>query len=100
MLHICARVGFQSTIFTLQAYRLKINGRNAFYGYEYQFWCTTNTIRKHKTKIAMAIGFGGQRIYLIPTLNLVIVITEGNYNELTDLPDELVSKFIFPAIKK
>lgn len=48
----------------------------------------------------MAIGFGGQKIYLIPTLNLEIVITAGNYNELSDLSDELISKYIFPAIKK
>lgn len=77
----------------------QINGRNASYGYGYQFWCTIDTIRKHETKIAMAIGFGGQRIYLIPTLNLEIVFTAGNYNELSDLSDELISKFIFPAIK-
>jgi CubicO group peptidase (beta-lactamase class C family) len=83
-----------------QSLAWQINARNLLQGYGYQFWCTKGIIAGKETNIATAIGFGGQRIYLIPELNLEIVITAGNYNDLSDLPDQIVSKYIFPAISK
>jgi CubicO group peptidase (beta-lactamase class C family) len=78
----------------------QINARNTMQGYGYQFWVSKANIANKETQIAMAIGFGGQRMYLIPDFNLEVVITAGNYNDLSDLSDEVVFKHIFPAIKK
>jgi CubicO group peptidase (beta-lactamase class C family) len=68
-------------------------------GYGYQFWCGRDSILGKDVKIALGIGYGGQRIYLLPAIDLVIVVTAGNYNEHSDLSDEVVGKFIRPAIK-
>jgi CubicO group peptidase (beta-lactamase class C family) len=69
-------------------------------GYGYQFWCGTDTILGKGVNLALAIGFGGQRIYLIPSLDLCIVATAGNYDDKSDLTDLVVEKFIKPSIQR
>ena len=46
-----------------------------------------------------AQGNGGQRIYLLPEQDLVVVITGGNYNSQSP-SDELIAKYILPAFNK
>jgi CubicO group peptidase (beta-lactamase class C family) len=46
-----------------------------------------------------AQGNGGQRIFLFPKEDLVVVITGGNYNSKSP-SDELISKYILPAFNK
>ncbi|HVI48931.1 MAG TPA: serine hydrolase [Chitinophaga sp.] len=67
-------------------------------GYGYQFWCARPTIGQ-PVDVVMAVGFGGQRICLIPSLDVEIVMTAGNYNELSDTSDKLLEQYIFPAIQ-
>lgn len=46
-----------------------------------------------------AQGNGGQKIYVFPKQNIVVVITGGNYN--TQSPsDELIEKYILPSFNK
>lgn len=46
-----------------------------------------------------AQGNGGQKIYVFPKQNMVVVITGGNYN--TQSPsDELIEKYILPSFNK
>jgi CubicO group peptidase (beta-lactamase class C family) len=46
-----------------------------------------------------AQGNGGQKIYIWPELNMVTVITGGNYN--TQSPsDEIIAKYILPSFNK
>ncbi len=68
-------------------------------GYGYQFWCSWGSAAGKRVSVVQAIGFGGQRICLIPALRVSIIVTAGNYNELSDLPDKMISTFILPAIK-
>lgn len=49
-------------------------------GYGFQFWTFTETINNQKLDIQEAKGNGGQRIYICKSLNLIVVITAGNYN--------------------
>ncbi len=83
-----------------QSLRWQINARNARIGYGYQFWVNKGRIANKETEIPVAIGFGGQRIYLIRDFNMEVVVTAGNYNDLSDLTDEIVFKQIFPAITR
>jgi CubicO group peptidase (beta-lactamase class C family) len=46
-----------------------------------------------------AQGNGGQRIFIFPEQNMVVVTTGGNYN--TQSPaDELIRKYILPSFNK
>lgn len=48
--------------------------------YGYQWWVDLEPLSGEQTLFPVARGNGGQRIYLVPDLGLVVVITAGNYN--------------------
>jgi CubicO group peptidase (beta-lactamase class C family) len=50
-------------------------------GYGYQFWTGAIDHRGRRLPWAAGFGNGGQRLYLVPALDLVVVTTAGGYNE-------------------
>ena len=61
-------------------------------GYGYQWWVMDSGDY-------MAIGYGGQRIYISPENNMVVVFT-ARLNKLTRfLPANLLQRYILPAVK-
>ena len=71
-----------------------------FYGF--QFWCADATINNSQTKVFAAQGNGGQWVVMIPTLELTIVVTAGNYgnNQLSSQSYAMIENEIYPAIQK
>jgi CubicO group peptidase (beta-lactamase class C family) len=70
---------------------------NTPYGYLWWHpWLMVNGIRNDATA---AKGNGGQRIYLRPDLNMVVVITGGNYNAESS-SDNLLAHYILPAFNR
>ena len=68
-------------------------------GYGYQWWLRTYYSGTGDIEAYYAAGWGGQRITVFPSLDMVVVFTGGNY--LTDEPvDEIIEDFILPAIKE
>lgn len=69
--------------------------------YGYQFWIQTAQIGGRPARVAMAAGNGGQRIFVIPSQDLVAVTTAGAYNA----PDHAValwrffSERVLPALR-
>jgi len=61
--------------------------------YGYQWWITKDGYTYY------ASGFGGQRIYIIPVLNMVIVMTAGNFED-SSLGDGIVTKITEALISK
>lgn len=57
-----------------------VDGRDA--GYGYQWW--TGHLQWHGQDLewASAVGNGGQRVFVVPALDLSIVMTAGDYGEL------------------
>lgn len=49
-------------------------------GYGYQFWTYSETINNKTYDITEAKGNGGNSIFLCKKLNLLVVVTAGNYN--------------------
>lgn len=69
-------------------------GKPHFEKYGYNWWVTTN----NGFNAFFAGGFGGQYIYVVPELNLVVVIT-CNTDEHRENARFLINDFVVPAIK-
>ena len=69
-----------------------------FQNYGYQWWLGTARDDAH-TPWIMAVGYGGQRIMLIPSRDLVMVITAGMYRNRaqTDITFEVLLDGVLPA---
>lgn len=67
-------------------------------GYGYQFWTFVDSLNLKPTATAEAIGLGGQRIFMNKELDLLVVMTAGNYNLKTQ-SDDLFRMYILPAVR-
>lgn len=70
-------------------------------GYGFQFWTFTEIVNEKPIDIQEAKGNGGQRIFFCKSLNLLVVITAGNYNnwEIKNDSKALLTNYILPTIK-
>lgn len=78
----------------------KISDRSfGFQNYGYQWWLGTARDDAH-TPWMMAVGYGGQRIMLLPSLDVVMVLTAGMYHNRaqTDITFEVLLDGVLPAI--
>lgn len=68
--------------------------------YGYQNWQDQAQIGGKTVEWSAAYGFGGQRIFVVPSADLVVVITTGNYRSdpQETVPQELLTRFILPAV--
>jgi CubicO group peptidase (beta-lactamase class C family) len=67
--------------------------------YGYLWWRQWLNVDGKRVDGITAKGNGGQRIYLWPTLDMVVVITGGSYNEQSP-SDEIQIKYLLPATMK
>jgi CubicO group peptidase (beta-lactamase class C family) len=67
--------------------------------YGYLWWRQWLSVNGRRVDGVTARGNGGQRIYLWPDLNMVAVITGGNYNERSP-SDQLLINYILPSFVK
>src|SRR5262245_25468264 len=56
-------------------------GRGAGTGYGYYWWTGDIDWQGRKLSWSAAVGNGGQRLFLVPALDLVVVMTAGAYND-------------------
>ena len=66
-------------------------------GYNYLWWRQAFRLEGRLVEAMAANGYGGQRIWAFPDLNLVIVVTAANYENPTPA-DTLVERDVFPAL--
>lgn len=71
-----------------------------FQSYGFQWWLGSVRDEAH-TPWVMAVGYGGQRIMLIPSRDLVMVLTAGMYGNRaqTDITFEVLLDRILPAVR-
>jgi CubicO group peptidase (beta-lactamase class C family) len=67
--------------------------------YGYHWWL--GKLRANDQPWMGAFGNGGQRLFIIPSVQLVVVITAGNYNKPDQwkLPVAVMSKVVMPALR-
>lgn len=54
-------------------------------GYGYQWWLGESILGEKKIPWSLALGNGGQLIFIIPSLDMVIVTTAGGYGDPTSI---------------
>jgi CubicO group peptidase (beta-lactamase class C family) len=81
---------------TLQFYTTAVEDPKTYYGY--QFWGADVTVNNSKINAYAAMGKGGQVILIIPALELVVVVTAGNYSTGVDRSYDMIANEIYPAI--
>lgn len=74
--------------------KAKLNGKN----YGFLWWIHTGTINNVPTNVYTASGNGGQFIYIIPNLNMVVAMTGGNVDSpYTSQGFSILYNYIIPA---
>jgi CubicO group peptidase (beta-lactamase class C family) len=79
----------------------RINGEGLYY-YGYQWWLG-RTMRDDKSlHWAAGVGYGGQRLYAVPDLDLVVVINAGHYDGPLQgiIPFGIFTRVVLPAVKE
>jgi CubicO group peptidase (beta-lactamase class C family) len=70
-------------------------------GYGYQWWLYRFKCENETVDAYAAVGWGGQRIFVFPTLDLIVVFTAGNYStphgQVYAMMYSMVNAFILPA---
>jgi len=80
---------------------VKIAGQYPGMGYGYLWWTLEYPYHGRTIKGYFASGNGGQEAVAIPELDLVIVVTGGNYNDRAgwSMVREYIPKYILAAVK-
>jgi CubicO group peptidase (beta-lactamase class C family) len=58
----------------------QIGRPDGIYFYGYQWWLGRSLLGKRELRWAAAMGRGGQHIFVVPELDLVVVLTAGIYD--------------------
>jgi CubicO group peptidase (beta-lactamase class C family) len=67
-------------------------------GYGYLWWLSEVPVAGQVVRSFAASGAGGQVIAVFPELQMVVVITGGNYDNDEGQPFEIMGRFILPAV--
>ncbi len=69
----------------------QINGQSLFF-YGYHWWLGRSLVDKREVTWASAVGWGGQRMFVVPSHDLVVTVLAGLYDNmfLQPIPGEVV----------
>ena len=94
-----ARVVSESWITAATAPQIKTI-YSGYYGY--QFWLGASSVSGRRIDWVAAQGQGGQRIFVVPSLDVVAVVTAGNYygnDRLASLvPQTVLDEYVLPSV--
>jgi CubicO group peptidase (beta-lactamase class C family) len=71
-----------------------------FYGY--QFWLGRSLVHGREVEWALGLGYGGQRLFIVPALDLVMLVHAGLYRSAIQgmVPLMVLNRYVLPAIKE
>ena len=74
---------------------------DAKYRYGYQWWIGASQVGGRTINWAAAVGNGGQRVFVFPSLELLVVCTAGDYYnvEKQDIFNTLADRYVLPAVR-
>jgi CubicO group peptidase (beta-lactamase class C family) len=76
----------------------RVNGEGLYY-YGYQWWLGRTMRNEQSLHWAAGVGWGGQRLYAVPDLDLVVMINAGHYGGPLQalIPFGIFTKVVLPA---
>ena len=74
----------------------------ALFFYGYQFWLGRSLVDGHEVKWTSAVGLGGQRLYVIPDLDMVVVVNSGMYasDRQGRVALQVLDRYVMPAVEQ
>ena len=75
--------------------RINVEGYGALY-YGYQWWLGRSLLGAHELTWIAGFGSGGQRLFIVPGLDLVVAINAFNYR--SHIPIAILNRFVMPAV--
>jgi CubicO group peptidase (beta-lactamase class C family) len=78
----------------------RLNGEGLFF-YGYQWWLGRSFRNGSPLEWVAGVGLGGQRLYVVPTLDLVVMINAGHYRSGLQgvIPAGIFNRVVLPAVK-
>jgi CubicO group peptidase (beta-lactamase class C family) len=78
----------------------RING-DGLYFYGYQWWLGRSFRNGAEVTWAAGVGYGGQRLYVVPALDLVVMVNAGHYGGPLQgvIPLGIFTRVVLPAVK-
>src|SRR5262245_59660966 len=78
----------------------RINGAGLFF-YGYQWWLGRSFRNGGELTWTAGVGLGGQRLYVVPALDLVVMINAGHYSGPLQsvIPAAIFNRVVLPAVK-
>jgi CubicO group peptidase (beta-lactamase class C family) len=76
-----------------------VHGEGLFF-YGYQWWLGRSLVNRREVQWISAVGWGGQRMYIVPSLDLVVVVTAGLYDNPILMPvigEIILRRYALPA---
>lgn len=78
----------------------RLNGEGLFF-YGYQWWLGRSFVDGRDLHWAAGFGIGGQRLYVVPALDLVIGLSLGQYGGRLQsvIPTAILNRIVLPSVK-
>ena len=76
-----------------------VNGEGLFF-YGFQWWLGRSLVKRREIRWIAGVGYGGQRLFIVPELELVVVVMAGLYDNpvLQSVPGEVIlRRYALPA---
>ena len=79
--------------------RIRSEGFGAL-SYGYQWWLGRSLLNGHQLSLIAGFGNGGQRLFVVPELDLVVAINAAHYGSLLMalIPAAILNRFVLPAV--
>lgn len=83
-----------------ESIKTRINGEGLYF-YGYQWWLGRSFRNGAEITWAAGIGYGGQRLFVVPALDLVVMVNAGHYSQALQvvIPFGIFSRVVLPAVK-